>query len=813
MHYGARVAGLMFIAAITPLRAQVVWIGGTGTPVGNFLDPANWSERLVPNASQDAIFPGGLEAPGFYAVYVQPSSAVRDLDFTNTSESGLYSFSGNNENSTFTLNGDLSTGSWSGAEFLGSLNFILPTGTHNFVIGNSSSINIASPITGPGEIKLSGSNTSSLYLSGNNTGWTGGLMIVGDNHVGVYGVSNRALGTGPVIFDSASRGNITLQTSTTINSLSGGYYDSEAESGSEIALDENVTLTVNQTANTTYAGIISGFYNGESGYDGGLTKTGSGTLTLTGTVDLYGPISVGGGSLVLNGLSDGYFYGNSLEVSNGASATIANRAYVSTADGYVATGGSGGTLTVTAGSQWGVGNLVVGNPAGGNGIMIISDGATVSADNVIISKAGPSTSSLTVTGVLSHLDAEGPLRVGYNNGNARLSIINGGTATSVSAIIGDNAYGRATVDGAGSAWTIFDPLLKIGNGTSANAGLTLKGNGILNVGGFDGTGTIMLGAGGGGVGAGALYIGEHEYSPFGGIVNATTITTDTGTGLIRFDTGTTSAAPYYLTKDGTANGIAVLITGATSVNNQQGYNVLKGTNSYTGGTTITGGTLVYGAANAFGTGSITLNGGALKLANGFSNIPNALTLTNGTLAGNWTFTTPQSFGAGVTLSPGNSPGTITFGAGLTLTGTGGASTIEISGATNVPGTSADLIAVTGTLNLTGLTGYTLNVISLLPDTVTPGAVSGLSSPVSWTIFTSTTLTGFDAADFTINQAGFVNTGIFALNSSGNNIQLTFTPVPEPSTYALMLAGLAFAGLRTWRKRASSRRSLGEDGRA
>jgi hypothetical protein len=42
-------------------------------------------------------------------------------------------------------------------------------------------------------------------------------------------------------------------------------------------------------------------------------------------------------------------------------------------------------------------------------------------------------------------------------------------------------------------------------------------------------------------------------------------------------------------------------------------------------------------------------------------------------------------------------------------------------------------------------------------------------------------------------------GSFLLTSSGNNIVLDFTPVPEPSTWALMAAGVAALGFSGWRR--------------
>ncbi len=440
--------------------------------------------------------------------------------------------------------------------------------------------------------------------------------------------------------------------------------------------------------------------------------------------------------------------------------------------------------------------LFVGYTSGGQGNLTISAGGLVTSNKGSISYNGPSTSLVTVTGAGSTWNSATYINVGSYGGNARLYVYNGGTVNSATGEIGLSGYGDTTIRDAGSVWTISGNL-NVANGGSSTGYLNVYNNGRVNVGGTSGTGTITLAQGGG---SGILFIGDSEYSPSGGIINAATITTGAGTGQIRFDTDTTKASPYYLTRDGLSGGTPVIITGPTEVRNQYGYNVLTGANTYTGTTTISGGTLVYGAGGAFGTSSVVINGGNLGVASGLT-FSNSFSFggSGGTLSGNGTFTSPLTLGTGVTLSPGNSPGTLSFASGLTLTGTGGATTIEISGATDNPGVSADLVAVTGTLDLTGLSNYTLNVISLLPDNVTPGAVSGLGSSASWTIFTSTTLTGFDTADFTIASSGFVTPGTFSLSSSGNNLVLNFTAVPEPSTYALMLAGLGLSGLAAWRK--------------
>ena len=78
---------------------------------------------------------------------------------------------------------------------------------------------------------------------------------------------------------------------------------------------------------------------------------------------------------------------------------------------------------------------------------------------------------------------------------------------------------------------------------------------------------------------------------------------------------------------------------------------------------------------------------------------------------------------------------------------------------------------------------------------------------SWTLVSTTAgITGFSAGDFTINTLrnngtdGFSNpfTGKFSVDVSGNSLQLIYTAVPEPATWALI--GLAALGLAATRRR-------------
>jgi hypothetical protein len=57
--------------------------------------------------------------------------------------------------------------------------------------------------------------------------------------------------------------------------------------------------------------------------------------------------------------------------------------------------------------------------------------------------------------------------------------------------------------------------------------------------------------------------------------------------------------------------------------------------------------------------------------------------------------------------------------------------------------------------------------------------------------------------FQDQNGAFVTSG-FSLNDTGTSLQLNYAPIPEPSTYGLILGGLALAGAAIRRRRLTKR---------
>ena len=219
-----------------------------------------------------------------------------------------------------------------------------------------------------------------------------------------------------------------------------------------------------------------------------------------------------------------------------------------------------------------------------------------------------------------------------------------------------------------------------------------------------------------------------------------------------------------------------------------GTQILTGTNAYTGTTEINDGTLVVNGTNSGG-GTMTIN-------------------INGTLAGSGSIT--GDIDVLGTISPGNSPGTLTQ-IGDQTWNDGGSFLWEINDSDGTKGADPgwDWLDIDGTLDLSSLTagGFTIDIDSLTSSNVAGDAVGfdtyirdGDIADYSFTIASASAgITGFDAADFVLDSSGFSNRietyygWNWAISLSGNDLVLGASAVPEPSSTALLgLGGLALA---------------------
>lgn len=274
---------------------------------------------------------------------------------------------------------------------------------------------------------------------------------------------------------------------------------------------------------------------------------------------------------------------------------------------------------------------------------------------------------------------------------------------------------------------------------------------------------------------------------------------------------------------GTVSGLGSLtITAGSAIVPQSIY--LYGDNIYSGGTTITDkAILALGRDTAAGSGPVTVNAtsGGIILNSGVT-FTNVLNFNTGALMGFGTFQPPSgSFNitSGRSVAPGigglgdgggASVGLLHFIGDVTF-GTGGTydwalQDVALTPDPSLPG-GYSLLAISGNLNITATAGgFVLNLFTYDSTNNLGLAALPLYVPYSLPILiVSGTITGFDPSAFTINagasfQNGTLNPTVFSLSNIGNTIYLDFTPIPEPSTYALFSVGLVSVLLPVLRRR-------------
>jgi len=475
-----------------------------------------------------------------------------------------------------------------------------------FIDSNGFNVEITSPLGGVGALTKQGAGE--LYMIGANT-YTGGTNIeAGRLFIGDGGTLGAPTGS---LFVA---GGATLDlgiTSQTVGSLSGA-----GDVTSTVAMGSPSVLIVDQAIDTTFSGAISNGVQVLSPGSAtlppilapkivGLTKSGAGTLTLSGSNTYTGDTNVTGGTLLV----DGALGNTKVVVASGATlggaGTIAGD--VSVADGGTLLGRAGQTLSM--------------------GSLALSGGAFVN-----VSLGAPSTTGLfNVTGDLA---LNGTLNVGnaggFGDGLYRLFDYGGALsgpglaigATPAGYTAGDLTVQTSVAHQVNLIASLGPYIFWDGANTTAN-GMVDGGSGVWSVAGtnwantnatangaydpatmliFVGTpGTVTVDA----AGASALDIGTGlQFADDGFVVQGDGLALTGASIVIRVGNGIASGSNVTAT-------IASALTGSGGIDKTDlGTLILTGANSYSGGTTISGGTLQLGNGGAAGSilGSVINNG-------------------------------------------------------------------------------------------------------------------------------------------------------------------------------------------------------------
>jgi autotransporter-associated beta strand protein len=721
----------------------------------------------------------------------------------------------------------------------------------NNQVANTSSITMTSgavDLNGMDETVTSFSNSGGTFTTGaghlTGTGatvtWSGGTNtvnadgVVEDAHIVITGGTNTVEGqgagtTGGVLQLNAAGAGLEMTGSTlTLNSdagvagkllLKGNVSTNASASTSTIAnglalankgtvdLDGGTrTFTVANGAAATDMSISAVIANG------GLTKTGAGTLTLSGANTYAGATTLTLGTLRAE--TDAAALGAGALVLNGGTLQLASDA--PTNFGRATTVGGdvtieSDTVTAVAGVTQTLGTLSIGANTltvneGGNatgatsgltfGATTLTGAATINSNTIGLTTLGAVTGTgngLTVTGA----------------GNTTLS---GGLNTSTGGTLTKSGTGTFTLSSAGSytgATAINAGVVDVQNNTSlgTTTGTTTVASGAAVQ--IDGNGLTIAEAitlnGSGVSGGGALrnLANDNAWTgaiTLGAVPGGARINSDGGT--LTLSTGGITGEGQNLTVGGaghtTISGIIGTTTGGVTKDGS-GTLTLSGANTYTGATSITAGKLVdsgsiadtsnvtvngataifdLGASHNDTVGTVTLQGGGQITGTGTSALTSSASyvMQNGSVTailagtGGLNKTTADT----VTLSGANAftGATAVSGGTLTLSGTAGAvaasSGVAISGgstldlANTAAANNTDRLKNTGTVTMNGGTLNFSNDNSANTFAETTGALTIASGAntisASQAVGGSSTLT-FASIAHTAGTVNFTGTGL------------------------------------------------------
>ncbi len=627
------------------------------------------------------------------------------------------------------------------------------------VAGNNSLI-LDGQLNGNGTLRKTGANDLSLTSNANTFSGMidlqgGSLTTAGNNALGQNATANVAASANLFITNLARLASLNGNGTVTVSN------------------GNNLTIGANG-ANSNFGGQLNG--------KGWLTKSGTGSLVLSGNNTLTGQTSVSAGSLRV----DGALASTNVLVYSGAAlggtgsiagdVTLMSNASLNLTDGHTLSVGSMGLGTQS------IVNASLGAPALGGGTALVNvAGNLVLGGTLNISDAGG-----FGTGVYRLMNYGGSLtNSGMRFGNLPSSVqssdlqLQTAVSNQVNLLVaapnitvqfwdGADQLGNGSIDGGTGVW-----------GMGANNWTNVDGTDNRTWAGgfavFQGTAGVVQVIGKATITGMQFLTDGYQIAPLDRLSGLDLIDGDLGNASIRVDPGVTA------TIDARMNGSSTL------GKYDSGTLVLNASNGYTGGTALNGGTLVLGNDKALGNGLLTAANGTTLDSNTAVTVRNKVALNGAlTIAGSNTMELNGTVGgagglikngaANLTLSGVNSyvGGTLLNAGGL-IVGNGaalGSGTLTVGGAATLDNTQAlalaNNIALNAGLTVQGSQDLTLN-----------GNISGAGS-----------LTKNGASTLTLNGANsytggtYVNSGTVALGAGSSLAATGVVTVANGATFDL-----------------------------
>lgn len=605
------------------------------------------------------------------------------------------------QNLSLTLDNTVSGGlSGDGTKRAYALDFT--SGTNALTLANPGSWDLVGGVNiGSGTLSISSSNTSLPNILLNVFSGTGGLTKVA---AGIIELRSENIYTGATRAEAGTLkigagGSLSKQSAVTVLSGAGlNFSTSTAQTlGTMADISGAVTgsgeLTVQQAAagSVSSSGVISGFSS--------FTKAGAGELTIAGTLNIVGGVTVSAGSLILSGTNLSSAIGGSYTVDTGATLTFLTNSNqlltnVITGAGNVTKSGSGilelrgaNTYTGTTRVEAGTLKLGVGGSLSAQSSVVVLSGATfdVGAANQTIG---------SLSGVGGTLTGSGALTVQL----ASDETVGGNPLTGFSSF---DKQGTSTLSLTGNL--IYSGQVKVSGGK-----LILSGSNTLT-GGIQVNGNLILGSNTAAGGAGnTITTTGSTITLNNGVTNATPVQIASNT--TKFDVAGTDSATQsgVISQDQAGRPLEKIGTGVLIL----GDGMVNPANTFSGAFTISAGTVAFRSNTNLGDDSATnrliLNGGTLSSGNNVVGMARPLTVD----AAGGTINNDQ-----LLVFQGT---TNTFTGQLTKTGGG---VLLFTGA----GTGAGGIAVNAaTLSLGQSTSAGTGAIALAPNTELRARTNGMT---------------------------------------------------------------------------------------